>query len=425
MKQTYLKLRIPKFKCVMAFLFSPKVRSFSDETLESFLLRVVAENFFSFYEELSLAIREELHELDFEAHGAFPIDLKRLNVYHAKHNSHFRMRALGLLETLLDLPRFELQKLALLKSDRKFNSLIALHRDGLDIPLKFIRYDGEDGIFSIPVCPECLAEAPYIRQTWHLKWVDSCTKHKCKLIHNCPKCNSLINYIENESITHCDCGFELSSASTRSAAKDEVKLLQYLLSEKPSSKNPLLDNTPISERFSALLWYQSRYPEKDNFCLNTVVAFFRKWPENFYHELDELSEKAEMKLINLFNKTDFRYVFKDLILSVPHSRYSDGKHHFIRKALINYLTALVEKNPKSKKPNVADMLVSVSEASVLLGTSHEQIYRLYQDGVLPTAFRLKMNRRIDPITGVFFLRQVIEYKMSFGRDNPRMHLSAW
>ena len=110
---------------------------------------------------------------------------------------------------------------------------------------------------------------------------------------------------------------------------------------------------------------------------------------------------------------------------MPYSRYSDGEHHFIRKALMDYLTVLVEKNPKSKKPNLADMLVSVSEASILLGTSHEQIYRLYQDGVLSSAFRLKMNRRIDPMTGVFFLRQVIEYKTSFGRDNPRMHLSVW
>jgi hypothetical protein len=409
----------------MAFLFSPKVRAFSDESLESYLLRVVSENFFDSYQELSFAIREELHELDFGAHGAFPIDLKRLNVYQAKHNSHFRMRALGLLETLLSLPRFELQKLALLKSDRTFNSLAALHRDGVDIPLKFIRYDSVDGITSIPVCPQCLVEESYIKQSWHIKWINCCTKHKCHLIHNCPECDLPINYIENESITHCECGFELSCASALPAQDNEVKLVTSFMAERPSVKNPLFLNSSIYERFSALLWYQLRYSAQDNFCLNTVVTFFKKWPGNFYHELDELSEGAEMKLINLFNKTDFRYIFKGLILSVPYSRYSDGEHHFIRKALMDYLTVLVEKNPKSKKPNLADMLVSVSEASILLGTSHEQIYRLYQDGVLSSAFRLKMNRRIDPMTGVFFLRQVIEYKTSFGRDNPRMHLSVW
>ena len=410
---------------MVAFLFSPKIRSFSDESLESYLLRVVAENFFSSYEELSLAIREELHELDFDAHGAFPIDLKRLNVYHAKHNSHFRMRALGLLETLLDLPRFELQKLALLKSDRKFNASVALHRDGVDIPLKFIRFEGVDGKSTIPVCPHCLAEEAYIKQSWHIKWGNICTKHKCALIHHCPECKLPLNYIENESITHCSCGFELSCADAHSVNKIDVELLQNLMLGEASIDNPLFNNTSISKRFAALLWYQNRYSTPDIFCLNEAVNFFSKWPKNFYKELDYLSENAEMKLIDLFNKTVFSFIFNDLILSVPHSAQSVGKLHFIRTALMDYLVILVGKNPKSKKPNVADLLVSVSEVAIILGTSNEQVYRLYQDGVLQSAFRYKMKRRIDPYVGVFFLRQVIEYKTSFGGNKPRMYLSAW
>jgi len=409
----------------MAFLFSPKARSFSDEPLESYLLRVVSENFFDSYEELSLAIREELHELDFDAHGAFPIDLKRLNVYHAKHNSHFRMRALGLLETLLDLPRFELQKLALLKSDRKFNSAVALHRDGVDVPLKFIRFESVDGKGSIPVCPHCLAEEAYIKQSWHIKWVNICPKHKCALIHHCPECNLPINYIENESITHCSCGFELSCADAHSVNKIDVELLQNLMLSEASIDNPLFNNTHLSQRFAALLWYQNRYSKPGVYCLNEAADFFNQWPENFYKELNYLSENAEMKLIDLFNKTVFSFIFDELILSIPHCIQSDRQLNFIRIALMDYLVILVEKNPKSKKPNVADMLVSVSEVAIILGTSHEQVYRLYQDGILKSAFRHKMNRRIDPHTGVFFLRQVIEYKTSFGGDQPRMYLSAW
>lgn len=85
---------------MISFLFSSKALAFADESLESYLLRVVAENFFVSYSQLSLAIREEL--LDFKVHGAFPFDLKLLNVYHFKLNSHFRMRALSLLERLLN-----------------------------------------------------------------------------------------------------------------------------------------------------------------------------------------------------------------------------------------------------------------------------------------------------------------------------------
>lgn len=413
----------------MAFLFSPKVGAFSDESLESYLLRVVSANFFNLYEELSLAIREELHELDFDAHGAFPIDLKRLNVYHAKHNSHFRMRALGLLETLLDLPRFELQKLALLKSDRMFNSLAALHRDGVDIPLKFIRYDSVDGITSIPICPQCLAVEGYIKQSWHIKWVNCCTKHKCHLIHNCPECDLPINYIENESITHCLCGFELAYAINNTKAlsvkNKDIELLQNLMNIETSVDNPLFNETTQSQRFAALLWYQDRYFCTDNFCLNDAANFFNKWPENFYKELNHLSKKADIKLIDLFNKTAFSFIFGKLILSVPHSIQREKHTHFIKIALLQYLTDLIENNPKSKKPNIADTLVSVTEAAIILGTSHEQIYRLHQDGILRSASRQKMNSRIDPHASAFYLRQVIEYKSSFGDDKPRMYLSAW
>ncbi|MBH0040623.1 TniQ family protein [Pseudoalteromonas sp. SWN166] len=409
----------------MAFLFSPKARAFSDESLESYLLRVVSENFFDSYEGLSLAIREELHELDFEAHGAFPIDLKRLNVYHAKHNSHFRMRALCLLETLLDLPRYELQKLALLKSDIKFNSSAALYKNGVDIPHKFIRYHPEDAVASIPVCPQCLAEEAYIKQNWHIKWVKECTKHQCALLHNCPECCAPINYIENESITHCSCGFELSCASISPANTLSIEHLNKLLDKSErNDSNPLFNNTTLTERFAALLWYQERYSQTDNFCLDDVVDYFSKWPAVFYKELDELSENAEMKLIYLFNKTEFKFIFGDAILACP-STQMQRELHFIYRALLDYLVTLVEGNPKAKKPNTADLLVSVLEAATLLGTSVEQVYRLYQDGILQTAFRHKMNQRINPYKGVFFLRHVIEYKTSFGNDKARMYLSAW
>jgi hypothetical protein len=92
---------------------------------------------------------------------------------------------------------------------------------------------------------------------------------------------------------------------------------------------------------------------------------------------------------------------------------------------LDFLITLIEENPKSKKANVADLLVSVSEAALILNTSIEQIYRLYQDGIFQTAFRLKLNQRINLNKGVFFLRQVIEYKASFGNNKNRMYVSAW
>ncbi|WP_076538356.1 TniQ family protein [Shewanella sp. UCD-KL21] len=411
----------------MAFLFSPKARSFSDESLESYLLRVVAENFFDSYQQLSLAIREELHELDFEAHGAFPVELKRLNVYHAKHNSHFRMRALGLLESLLDLPPHELQKLALLRSNKRFvGGMSAVHRNGVDIPLSFIRCADEDGIESLPICPQCLKEEPYIRQAWHIKPIEVCAKHECELIHHCPDCQQPISYIENESITHCSCGFEFATASSEKADSQAVVLSRSLFDGDALSNNPLLFmGTSVTHRFAALLWYLKRHVQNIECKLDESVNYFEAWPENFYQELDELLAGAELKLIDLFNRTSLSFIFGELILQSQCLLPEDKTPHFIDMGLMEYLGKLVESHPKSKKPNVADMLVSVTETAVLLSTSHEQVYRLYQDGVLTAGFKQKIRTRIDPHIGVFYLRQVIEYKTSFGNDKQGMYLSAW
>ena len=295
----------------------------------------------------------------------------------------------------------------------------------MDIPLKYIRYSGIDGVGDIPICPQCLAEEAYIKQSWHLKWVKVCTKHKCSLIHNCPECNLPLNYIESESITHCSCGFDLSSAVSNAAENTSVRALNNLMRSDSSIDNPLFNDTSVSQRFAALLWYQHRFNKQDFFNLDEITHYFSQWPQNFYDELDVTSQHAEMRLIDLFNKTTFRFIYDELILSVPRNHLSEGKPHFIWCALMEYLVNLVGKNPKSKKPNVADMLVSVSEASVILSTSHEQIYRLYQDGILQSAFRHKMKQRIDPHAGIFFLRQVIEYRNSFGVNNSRVYLSAW
>jgi hypothetical protein len=410
----------------MAFLFSPKARAFADESLESYLLRVVAENFFASYSQLSFAIREELHELDFEAHGAFPVDLKLLNVYHAKLNSHFRMRALGLLERLLGLPDYELKKLALLKSNRLFSgSFSAVHRGGVDIPLSFIRYSAQNELTSVPVCPYCLSSEPYIRQHWHYKPYQSCAEHQCELLHSCPQCNVSINYLENGSVTHCLCGYEFALATTAKADELTFLLSKSLINADPVSSNPLLNVRSASQRFAALVWYQERYSDGTENVFRDAVLYFNDWPKNFYQELDKVTLGAEQRLIDWFNKTPFYQLYGDIILRSQCLYPYDKEPHFIYLALMDYLELLVQSNPKSTKPNVADMLVSVAETAVMLATTNEQVYRLYQEGVLKHAFRQPLRQRIDPDTAIFHLRQVIEYKSSFGANSIGMYLSAW
>ncbi|GAA5132945.1 TniQ family protein [Thalassotalea piscium] len=406
------------------FLFTPKSKAYDDEALESYLIRIVNENFFDSYQQLSRAIKDELRELDFEAYGAFPLDLKLLNIYHAKQDSHFRMRAFELLESLLNLPKFELQKLAIFRSYKKINSQSTVNWKGIDFPLSFVRYEGASP-YSIPICPECLRDEPYIRQVWHFKHYQACDKHNHNLVEKCPSCNLCINYIANESITHCSCGFELTNTKPFKAPEFKALLSSSMRGKTLDSSNPILNDTPLYQKLSAIAWFQKRYFELDSFDNESIINYFEKWPKNFYQELDEIAKDAELKLIDTFNKTSFTFIFGNLIFSSNLLSEGRSRGHFVWTTVENYLLDLVSKNPKSQKTNIADSLINIAEASAILSTSYEQVYRLYESGTLKAAFRPKIKQKLTTNEGVFFLRQVVELKKSFGDHYSGVYLSKW
>jgi len=200
-------------------------------------------------------------------------------------------------------------------------------------------------------------------------------------------------------------------------------LAQILTHVDPESANPFFNQSSTTHRLAALFWHQKF--KGDSYAFGDAVEYFERWPVNFHQDLDVLTHAAELRLIDLFNRTSFSFIYGDLILNSRCIFPEDKEPHFIHSALLSYLNQLVEKHPKSKKANVADLLVSVAETAVILSTTHEQVYRLYQDGILIPSLKPKMRFRINPSVGVFYLRQVIEYKKSFGLDREGMHLSAW
>jgi hypothetical protein len=165
---------------------------YEDESLESYLLRLSSANFLESYQLLSGSIREGLWENDRDAAGAFPLASSQVNVYHAKQSSSFRIRAIRLVESLTDLERLPLLKLAILNSSDKYgNGLSAVVRNGVFTPRCFLRSDG------IPVCPHCLAESSYIRQHWHFLHYSACVEHERILLECCPACNATLNYLDH------------------------------------------------------------------------------------------------------------------------------------------------------------------------------------------------------------------------------------
>ncbi|TKF94944.1 hypothetical protein FCV67_24545, partial [Vibrio sp. F13] len=72
--------------------------------------------------------------------GAFPLDLNRVNIYHAQTTSQMRVRVLIHLENELKLNNFGVLRLALSHSKAQFSPQYkAVHRFGVDYPYAFLR----------------------------------------------------------------------------------------------------------------------------------------------------------------------------------------------------------------------------------------------------------------------------------------------
>lgn len=252
---------------------------FPDEALESYFLRLCQENGFERYRIFSGSVQNWLHTTDHAAAGAFPLELSRLNVFHAIRSSGLRVRALQLVDRLTGGEPFRLLQWALSHSAISFGSQHkAVHRSGVDIPLCFIRTR------KTPCCPDCLLESAYVRQCWHFKPYVACHRHGGRLIDSCPACGESLNYLTSESINHCQCGFDLRTASTVPAQPDEIQLSALAYGCSFESSNSLLGIGSLSTRFGALLWYQQRYLSDhdavhDDRALAKAIGYFAAWPK--------------------------------------------------------------------------------------------------------------------------------------------------
>ncbi|URQ87458.1 TniQ family protein [Pseudoalteromonas sp. SCSIO 43088] len=380
--------------------FLVQTKPYPDEALESYLLRLASDNSYDGYSELADILWQWLAEQDHDLEGALPLELSKVDVYHARQASSFRIRALRLVAQLADVNAGDILELACRRSNFKFGNLAAVSRNELTIPLELLRTD------NIPVCIECLYESSYIPFYWHLKPYKACHKHKTQLATHCGECHNLIYYRASEAFLECNCGCKLTNSEQLNDADFKIAIA-------------LAGNH--SQKIVGLISWFAKVKQLDisdaDFS-RTFVGYFSAWPDGFTTELDILTNNARLKQLNPFNKTKFNSVYGDLLRDCQIAATSNRKNKVLDE-IIKYFVELVDSNPKAKHPNIADLLLCTFDAAVLLNTTTEQVYRLHQEGFLSCAYPQKKNEQLRADSYVFYLRQVIELQQAFAAEKPQ------
>ncbi|WP_067515292.1 TniQ family protein [Endozoicomonas ascidiicola] len=402
-----------------------------DESLESYIIRLAEENRFrvkKLFPHLAKLLQKQRGKLA----GAMATDLSRFNLYHANTSSSKRYWALHQLSELCCKDRMPLLEMAVLKTSRRFGEKhTALFWKGLDIPRIFFRSE------SIPICPQCLKEKPYILVFWHISLVRACPKHQTLLIESCPQCGLAIDYIRHGELHTCPCGFELSTAVAKPANPKLVRLSEQVYGFKPESSdqdNLLFRKSTTEAVFGAVLWFK-QWVEKesdssplvdDDFLLR-CIEFFDDWPARLSSRLEKLAYEGLEYSERSMKETAFRSLFGALLKIsryLPDDRLASNE---VLKTVFAFLDQIVfqEDHPYSE---IAHTLLDSFEACVILGVSIKQLARLIEDGLLHPCKQLKDKEQVNPTTPLFRLKDVfVLWSVSFQsrHSNRNLYLSRW
>ena len=399
------------------------IQLYADESLESFLLRLSQEQGYERFSHFAEDIWFDTMAQHEAIPGAFPLELNRVNIYHAQATSQMRVRVLIHLENQLKLNNFGVLRLALSHSKAQFSpEYKAVHRFGSDYPHAFLRKR------FTPICPLCVSETPYIRQQWQFISHQACEHHGCKLVHRCPECNSRLEYQSTESISQCECGFELRSILVEDASEAELLVSRWLSGYDSKPLGLLKAEMTLSERYGFFLWYVNRYGDIDDLSFESFIEYCGAWPTALWQDLDALKEKAELVRVKDWNKVFFNEAFGALLKNCRQLPSRQLSQNIALTQVLAYFTKLMATVPSSTKGNIGDVLLSPLEASTLLSCTTDEVYRLYEFGEIKAAIRPRMHIKIASHESAFTLRSVIETKltrMSSESDGLSVYLPEW
>jgi hypothetical protein len=384
----------------------------SDETLESYLIRVALANGHKQAKTFMSALKHHLCGIDGSRFESLPIDIAAFNPCYSKQNSASRTHAIRALSHLLFKEPIELQQLTLNRANAKFSpNSTALIRQTEIFPRSLLKKT------NIPICPRCLSEGGHARYWWHFVPYASCHLHGLELLSHC-RCGHEIDYRHDGLAPYCpEC--KLSYLEQIRVSDDGDLTFTAWLAGEQSPIYPVINK---SHRWGVVHWWYKQHDSK--FTLAEFKTFWSNWPNSLDEIIQKKIESAIEFRVKDLNELSCRDVLDKLLFNSILLPTRDFHNNIILKQLSSYL----DRHMLDDNGFIANLHINSIEAALLLGTSIDQIASLVEQGLLKTNIRLKSNKTLSVEADLFYLGDVFCLWLSdFQTEtyNHSIYVSQW
>ncbi|WP_419240829.1 TniQ family protein [Photobacterium leiognathi] len=371
-------------------MFLQRPEPHSDESLESFFIRVANNNGYEDIHRFLLATKKYLQNLEHNKFEAFPTDITKINPYSSKNNHGSRVAALHKIALMTFNEYAEILSLAINRTSLTYSpSTTALVRGSEVIPRSLLRSD------AVPCCPKCLKVDGYGSYLWHFKGYDYCHKHHVSLKNTC-NCGSKYDYRTSGLSGICQTCNTPLPLNTKDTNNPKNIIALWL-----SGKNEtLLPELPQSYRWGLIHWWTKI--SKQEFDAASFISFWQHWPESFHKQIEA---KIEYNLEYSTNHRDDLRV-KDLLDDLFFSCIRLPERNLKYNLILNEILSFIDTHLWQDDGLLANLKMNAIEVCIFLNCSQEQVISLVEQRLLNTTRKSKQNQPLRFTDYLFHLGDV-------------------
>ena len=372
-------------------MFLQRPKPYSDESLESFFIRVANKNGYSDVHRFLEATKRFLQDIDHTGYQTFPTDITRINPCSANNSSSSRAASFLKLAQLTFNEPLELLGLAINRTNLKYSpSTSAVIRGSEVFPRSLLRTK------SIPCCPLCLQENGYASYLWHFEGYDHCHIHDVPLVNAC-SCGTEFDYRVSGLKGICgNCEAPIAIKSREKSHDTTFSVANWLAGNESIN----LPDVPKSYRWGLVHWWIhiSNVP----FEHLSFVQFFSNWPSSFHSMIDsEIEFNQEHAIIG---KKELRV--KDLLGRIFFSSILLPERNLQHNIILGELLRHVETNLWDNDGLIANLRMNALEATVFLNSSLDEIASMVEQRILKPNRKTKPNAPLEVNDYLFYFGDI-------------------